>query len=486
VPGVRLSVCIPTHQGRCALLEQTLTSIASQLTPELTPEVEVVVSDNASTDGTEQMIARFRAQHPELELRYARNERDLHLANIMRCVERAEGEWCWLFGSDDLMAEGGLATVLEMIAAHPDAAGIAMARTNFDHAMERRVQSDPPETAPAQHVVTVIEGYSAIVEQLAFQFGFLSVNVVQRELWLAAAAEMAEDALVSHPEWPHLPVFAAIVRRRPRWVWLPTVLVLVRAGRSYLVESHGEEPNLARVHIVLVDGLRRAWREVAADNRALYRALMLRTLRVAANAHAVESIKLSRGHGLAWDARLAWTLLRAFAALRPFWHEVAPLLAAPAPLYQTLRRRRKRHLGEMPALSPGDCRIELLVEAPEHWWAREMPLIRCRLRNLGAVPLRSTGTQPIHVGGRWYSPEGELILETLRDPLPRSLAPRDQVELLVRTHTPWDAGRYRLEMDCVQENVRWFGEVDRDNTLVLEADVELPGIAPMRAGDAEP
>jgi hypothetical protein len=59
--------------------------------------------------------------------------------------------------------------------------------------------------------------------------------------------------------------------------------------------------------------------------------------------------------------------------------------------------------------------------------------------------------------------------------LPGSLAPGEQVEMLVRTHTPWDAGRYRLELDCVQENVRWFGEADPNNALVVGAEVELPG-----------
>lgn len=71
----RLSVCIPTHHGRCALLEEALESIAAQATPDLA--LEVVVSDNASRDGTEAMIEHFRARHPQLALVYARNERDV-------------------------------------------------------------------------------------------------------------------------------------------------------------------------------------------------------------------------------------------------------------------------------------------------------------------------------------------------------------------------------------------------------------------------
>lgn len=473
--AISLSICIPTHHGRCAVLQQALESIAAQVLPELKARIEIVVSDNASRDGTEAMLAELISRHPDVEIIYARNERDLRLANIMRSVERASGEWCWLFGSDDLMAQGALAAVTAAIAAHRDASGIAVARTNFDHEMHRRVGADPPETSPQWHETTVIRGFAEIENALAFQHGFLGTNVVQRRLWLEAAGDVAPRALERHPTWPQLLVFAEMARRRPVWVWLPTVLVLVRSGRPYLVEGDGEEPNFARMHVVLVDGLRRAWSEIAADDRVLRGALIERTLQVAGSRQAVENIKLSHAHGFAWDLRLAWTFLRAFSRYPRFWREVAPLLAVPSPVYRTARARRRARGGPMPVLATEECSVRLHAELPTRWWAREMPRIRCRLKNTGPLTLRTAGEHPIHVGGRWFEADGTLLLETVRDPLPRPLAPNEEVEVLVRTHTPWEPGNYRLELDCVQENVRWFGEADRTNALSVEVDVELPG-----------
>jgi abequosyltransferase len=474
---VRLSICIPTHQGRCAPLESALESIAVQVGPDLVDEIEIVVSDNASSDGTELMISAFCERHPDLAVVYSRNELDVRLENIMRSVERASGTWCWLFGSDDLMAAGALELVLETIDAHPQATGIALGRTNFDHTMQRRAQADPPEASPSWHETTVIRGFAEIVSELAFQFGFLSANVIKREPWLEVAREIAPEALRRHPNWPQLPIFAELARRSPTWVWLPTVLVLVRGGRPYLVDGEGESPNFARVHVLLIDGLRRAWREIAGGDAVLRRALMARTLHVAASRDVVENIKLTPNQGLRWDLRLAWSCLLSFATLKSFWRDVAPILAIPAPVYRALQRAIRRRLGTMPVLMPEQCSIQLSAECPAQWWAREMPMIRCRVRNTGPVSLRSSGEHPIHVGGRWFGLDGSLVLETVRDPLPRALTTGQELELLVRTHTPWGAGRYRLELDCVQENVRWLSDADPSNAFVIEVDVELAGAA---------
>ena len=358
--AMSLSICIPTHHGRCAVLREALESIVAQAAPELGAKVEIVVSDNASYDGTEAMVADLSARHPDVDLVYARNERDLRLANIMRSVERASGDWCWLFGSDDLMADGALAVVVAAIRAQPDAAGIAVARTNFDHTMRRRVGADPPQTSPAWHETTVIRGFREIEDALAFQHGFLGTNIVQRELWLSAAADVAPAALKGHPTWPQLLVFAEMARRRPVWVWVPMVLVLVRSGRPYLVEGDGDRPNLARMHVVLVNGLRRAWSEIAADDDALRRALLERTLHVAASRNAVENIKLSYGHGLAWDLRLAWSFVRTFKDFVSFWREVAPLLFVPSPVYRAARARRwtrsRARMSGAPRATPSSSR----------------------------------------------------------------------------------------------------------------------------------
>ena len=337
-----LSICIPTHHGRCALLEEALESIASQVTAELAPSIEIVVSDNASQDGTEAMIERFRARHPQLAVVYGRNVRDVRLQNITRVVERASGDWCWLFGSDDVMAEDGLRIISGVIERHPDATGIGCAKLNFSHDLTARLGPDSPASFPAATELTVYTQFDAVVRELGFQHAFLGTNIVRREHWLAAAQSVGSDVALRHPDWPQLLVLAEMARRAPRWIWLPDVLVKARAGRPYLVEGDAGAPDLARMHATLVDGLRDVWPEIAGRDTALHRAMLRKSYAVAASDETVRNIKLQPGQTLARDLTLLCSFTRAFWCLPEFRRRCLPALLVPAPVGRLARRLRSR------------------------------------------------------------------------------------------------------------------------------------------------
>lgn len=104
----RLSICIPTL-NRAQYIGETLDSIVSQMTA----EVEVVIVDGGSIDGTEEIVKVYQRRFPQI--RYiGKNtdasgpsnggfDRDCNLA-----VELAQGEYCWLMTDDDLLVEGAI------------------------------------------------------------------------------------------------------------------------------------------------------------------------------------------------------------------------------------------------------------------------------------------------------------------------------------------------------------------------------------------
>lgn len=476
-PTVMLSVCIPTHHGRRPLLQEALESIAVSAAQAGT-RVEVVVSDNASRDGTREMVAAFAADTPGLDVVYGRNEVDQRLGNIMRVVERASGEWCWLFGSDDTMEPEGIATVLAAIAAHPDATALALDRANFDFAMRERLEADPDRSRPGWRETTIVRSFDDIEAHLAFQHGYLGVNVVRRERWRAAAAAVGDRAVREHPDWPQLIVFAEMARRDPHWVWLPAVLVRSRAGRPYLVEGDGEAPNLLRMHVLLVDGLRDAWREIADGDRALYRRLMERSYDVAGSALVVHHLKLSPVHPPGWDRRVLVSFTRAFWFLPAFRRDALPTLLTPWRLYS--RRARAGHAAAAPMepLAPGQSRTTVTADLPARWRTREMLRIRCRVVNDGPLPLRSgTGEHPVHLAARWLDPATGAVLDVgLRAVLDGPLEPGAAADLVCFVHTPWEPGDYELRITPVQENLRWFDEVDPANGLRLAVRAEAPDL----------
>ncbi len=453
-----LSICIPTHHGRCSLLEQALESIA----PQATPEVEVVVSDNASDDGTAAMIERVRERWPHVALVYGRNERDLRLENIMLAAERASGDWCWLFGSDDVMAEHGVATILAAIERHPGVSGTCFAKANFSHDMQGRIAQDPPAFFPSAPDETVYRTFDEIVRELAFPFAFLGSSVVRRSRWLDAVRRVGNVAS-RYPDWPQLVVLAEIARRDPSWAWLPEVLVKARAGRPYLVEEDGAEPDLVQMHVTLVDGLHDVWPRVAGRGTTLHRELVRKSYAVAGSDEVVRNIKRRRGRGLRSDLRLLRSFTRAFWRVPGFRRDCLPLLLVPAGLGRG-RPRAPGAIRPMAPLQPHD--VATRVRATLHAGVRPRALaaVRCTVTNRGSRELRRAHPNPVALGFRWFDrASGTVVLDGDRHQLPRPLRPGQTVTLDARIQAPWEPGDYELRISPVQELVAWFDDLDPAN-----------------------
>ena len=110
-----LSICIPTR-NRAMKLRRLLASIGEQYRP----EVEVLVSDNASTDDTPGVIADFRAEFPIIHQRFAVNKGQGY--NVRSLVHfMATAPHAWIVGDDDVLATGAIARVLDTVRAHPTA-----------------------------------------------------------------------------------------------------------------------------------------------------------------------------------------------------------------------------------------------------------------------------------------------------------------------------------------------------------------------------
>lgn len=100
----KLSICIPTR-NRCEYLRDLLGCIRKQITP----EIEVIVSDNASTDPTK-LVVQCSGLH---DIRYHRNNTNIGaVANLRQVLDMARGEWVWPIGDDDLLLDGAIRSVM--------------------------------------------------------------------------------------------------------------------------------------------------------------------------------------------------------------------------------------------------------------------------------------------------------------------------------------------------------------------------------------
>lgn len=103
-----LTIAIPTY-NRCVYLKQSLNVLVPQLTQER--RVDLLVSDNASTDNTQELIRELQSRGAHI--RYMRNATNLGAEyNILQCYEEARSKYVWILGDDDVVEPFGLEVVL--------------------------------------------------------------------------------------------------------------------------------------------------------------------------------------------------------------------------------------------------------------------------------------------------------------------------------------------------------------------------------------
>lgn len=154
-----LSICIPTY-NRAANLDRCLHSILTQL--EVGAPVEVLVSDNASTDDTPDVVRRYSARY--LCLTYSRNRENTGAdRNIYHVMRLAQGSFIKMQGDDDYLVEGSLMPLIDIVKEHRDC-GIIHIHT---HNNDRRVYT--------------AEGAQAFLASSTIMSTFISGMIVRRE-----------------------------------------------------------------------------------------------------------------------------------------------------------------------------------------------------------------------------------------------------------------------------------------------------------------
>jgi glycosyltransferase involved in cell wall biosynthesis len=112
-----LTLAVPTF-NRAAQLAQLLSVLEAQLLALPThtaAQIELLVSDNASTDATHAVIAEAQQRLAAAGLTltaYHHAENIGADANFASCYRRARGHFFWLLGDDDLLTPNALAEVL--------------------------------------------------------------------------------------------------------------------------------------------------------------------------------------------------------------------------------------------------------------------------------------------------------------------------------------------------------------------------------------
>ncbi len=109
-----VSICVPTY-NRAALLSESLRAISEQTYA----PIEIIVSDNGSTDETERVCRQFSEKDPRI--RYFRQATNIGLhPNYNFCFDQAKGDVICFFHDDDLYDSEIVSRSVAFLQEHPD------------------------------------------------------------------------------------------------------------------------------------------------------------------------------------------------------------------------------------------------------------------------------------------------------------------------------------------------------------------------------
>ena len=223
-----LSFCIPTRQ-RIKLLQQTLESILSQITQ----EIEIVISDNASSDGTQQALELLQQSYDCIV--YHRFEKEVACGdNLMHVVSMAQGEYCWLMTDDDVIEKNALAKVVEFLKKHPGISGCSVNVQGY--CQDMRVKKNifySHRLKQDQIFYTAQEFFAA----LGAWIGFWSAQIVSKKKWDEA---LLDTRYLQYQGYHHLFVITAIVYHFPYFGYLHEKLVGYRSDNESFSKEYGK------------------------------------------------------------------------------------------------------------------------------------------------------------------------------------------------------------------------------------------------------
>ena len=108
-----LTISIPTF-NRAIFLEKTLSQIIKERIIVGTDLIEIIVSNNCSSDDTEQTVKRLMTNQPNF--RYIRNKENIGSDhNIAQCFNEAMGTYVLILGDDDMPCDGVLETLCRLL-----------------------------------------------------------------------------------------------------------------------------------------------------------------------------------------------------------------------------------------------------------------------------------------------------------------------------------------------------------------------------------
>lgn len=208
---ILLSICMPTF-NRAPHIERQLSFIVKEARPYLGCEIEILVSNNASSDETDRVIREIASEAGDVFSYTLQSENIGAICNMVSLIKKARGRYVWVVGDDDILRPGVVARVVGLLKQYEnDGLGAVFLGAINDYKRENLIGGAVQwENLTNNGKAFGLMSYDREnMQDYEFHglFGdllFITRSIVLREAWLQVAATPAYNCLETTPFAVHL------------------------------------------------------------------------------------------------------------------------------------------------------------------------------------------------------------------------------------------------------------------------------------------
>ena len=222
MPDKLLSICIPTY-NRSEYLRECLSSVLTSVAGH-ERGIEIVISDNASTDDTVDIIHSFQINYPWIRC-YRNNENIGGDRNIYLVATMALGEYLWIFGDDDKMEENAVPRILQNIRDGYDLTICNYSLWDKQFSVKRRKNGIPGKRDQS------FENSNILIKRFGLHLGYISAVIIKKSIFLRLPADEYEPFV--EYGFPHLyAIYTGLAKGDYKMRFIATPLFCNRGGNS--------------------------------------------------------------------------------------------------------------------------------------------------------------------------------------------------------------------------------------------------------------
>jgi len=231
-----LTICIPTY-NRATLLKGLIENIFSEIDIcKNADDIQILVVDGNSEDNTTKIINELQSKR---NIKYYRRAEKVGIdKDILKCVELADGKYCWLFSDDDRMTTGAISYLIDTLKAYGDVAGCFCNRISYDFQMEKKVAEVSGWPSKIFNDNRIFTDKSQCFKCIGMDFGFISSQVVKRSEWQkVVGCQDFGDLYFTYYLMVH--IIGRMMDNNFKWLFINRPLVKQRTGNDSLLNVKG-------------------------------------------------------------------------------------------------------------------------------------------------------------------------------------------------------------------------------------------------------